>query len=242
MDRLIRGSSRHRKAGESSEIVENVNSSQRSAGLGPKRSKEPPGTGTRTPNLTEFRFVVEQELKRERNLIWKADEDEHTETGASWGMEKDLYLISKIEIEPFFLTKTRNKKDGRRSSMEVGRVVSGTMSKNEASKDGQVKKKFLGDYVSEAKMRTVRESCRQIYGKYERLHHPAQPLIRSFEQMIIIASVPVYSKRLIRCNIRPRRYWHPSRRSYRTHWRLRRRLCRMPRLWRSGFAICWEAT
>lgn len=79
-------------------------------------------------------------------------------------MEQDLLLISKIEIDPFFLTKTKNKKDGRRSSMEMGKVVSGSNTKGEAGKDIQTKKKYLGDWVSEAKMRTVRESCRKIYG------------------------------------------------------------------------------
>jgi len=164
LERLIHGSSRDRGAIDSHESGGNVADSQRSAGLAAKHEKGPSNSGSRSLTLTEFKVMVEQELKRERNLIWKADEDKSTEHVTTWGMEQDLLLISKIEVEPFFLSKMKTKKDGRRSSMEVGRVVSGPTSKNESSKDGQLKKKFLGDWVSEAKMRTVRESCRQIYG------------------------------------------------------------------------------
>jgi hypothetical protein len=121
-------------------------------------------SGVKMPTLNDFRVMVDKELKRERDLIWRASEDGAAqEGGPSWGMEQDLLLISKIEIDPFFLAKNKVKRDGRRSSTDVGRVIS--IGKGELGKDGLVKKKFLGDWVSETKMRTVRESCRKIYGE-----------------------------------------------------------------------------
>jgi len=179
LDRLVYGSSRGRSSATSESGHEHVGSSQRGIGLATARTGQP--SGVKMPTLNDFRVLVETELKRERDLIWRADEDGNAqEGGLSWGMEQDLLLISKIEIEPFFLAKTKVKKDGRRSSVDVARVVSSGMGKGDAGKEGLTKRKFLGDWVSETKMRTVRESCTKIYGE---VTYPSRALSSSLTQV-----------------------------------------------------------
>jgi hypothetical protein len=167
LDRLVYGSSRGRSSSTSRSEHERVGSSQRGIGLANAGVEQP--SGGKMPTLKDFRVLVAKELKRERDLIWHASEDgDAQEDGPSWGMEQDLLLISKIEIDPFFLAKNKAKKDGRRSSMDSARANSSGTGKGDIAKEGLGKKKFLGDWVSETKMRTVRESCRKIYGEYMR--------------------------------------------------------------------------
>lgn len=94
-------------------------------------------------------------------MVANRTDSSHLEDDRGWGMEQDLYLISKIEIDPFFLPKnTKSKKDGRRLSLDDERASSSTI-----PKEGPPKRKYLGDWVSEAKMKTVRDSCRKTYGE-----------------------------------------------------------------------------
>jgi len=179
LDRLVYGSSRGRSSATSQSGHEHVGSSQRGIGLATARTGQP--SGVKMPTLNDFRVLVDKELKRERDLIWRAGAGGDAQEGSpSWGMEQDLLLISKIEIDPFFLAKTKVKKDGRRSSMDVARVVSSGMGRGDAGKEGLIKKKFLGDWVSEAKMRTVRESCTKIYGEFTSLFKAPSTLLTLF--------------------------------------------------------------
>ena len=179
LDRLVYGSSRGRSSATSQSGHEHVGSSQRGIGLATARTGQP--SGVKMPTLNDFRVLVDKELKRERDLIWRAGAGGDAQEGSpSWGMEQDLLLISKIEIDPFFLAKTKVKRDGRRSSMDVARVVSSGMGRGDAGKEGLIKKKFLGDWVSEAKMRTVRESCTKIYGEFTSLFKAPSTLLTLF--------------------------------------------------------------
>lgn len=123
---------------------------------------------------TAFARTVQAELEREARLVGGGGGGESSSSAsATWGMEDDMRLISRIKVHACFLggasgsspasTGGPSASSRRRSSAETSSRPAAGLAAADGANSTPVKNKTLGDFVNAAKMRTVLESCRRSY-------------------------------------------------------------------------------
>jgi hypothetical protein len=134
------------------------------------------------PAQVSWKVLVESELARERRLLGVSEEvavkhdvggSSDTAVGsvrtanpdsAAWsGIERDMAIINRVPVFSCFLPRTSNSKGKGKERKDA--TTSDDMVGISSDKWSG---KMLGDFVNPAKMRTVSESCKRIYGKRHR--------------------------------------------------------------------------